>query len=469
MHKRDTFDVLTGIMAILGDALAIFCGLMLAVWVRFDSGWFAVPPEGLPPRDLYFFGSLVATLLFLFIFGALGLYKRPQLGTFGDKIPRFIRAILWGILLATVMAFIIRTDPPYSRLATGIAFFTVLALLIIERFILFKLEIYLARRQQATNRILVLGTGENAAQLKEALENEPRLRSEIVGYLRLNEDEPSPQIPTDRIRGTANDLPALLENGQVDQVILSNLSLPHPRMAEIILQCERALVTFYLVPDLFRILTTTVDIQTINGVPLLGIGKWPLDHFWNRMLKRTEDVAGATVGLILTSPLILLCAILVKRSSPGPAFFRQERCGESGEQFTIFKLRTMPVDAEEATGPVFATKNDQRPTRVGAFMRRHNLDELPQFWNVLKGEMSLVGPRPERPHFVEQFKGELSKYMWRHVSKPGITGWAQVNGLRGDTSIEERVKYDLYYLENWSLAFDFKILVKTFFARDNAY
>jgi lipopolysaccharide/colanic/teichoic acid biosynthesis glycosyltransferase len=150
-------------------------------------------------------------------------------------------------------------------------------------------------------------------------------------------------------------------------------------------------------------------------------------------------------------------------------FFHQERCGEGGKAFRIVKLRTMRTDAEEATGPVWARPDDPRRTRIGAWLRAHNLDELPQFWNVLKGEMSLVGPRPERPHFVEQFKDDISRYMWRHASKPGITGWAQVNGLRGNTSIRDRIQYDLYYLENWSLALDFKIIVKTFFARQNAY
>jgi len=145
------------------------------------------------------------------------------------------------------------------------------------------------------------------------------------------------------------------------------------------------------------------------------------------------------------------------------------RCGEGGREFTIYKLRTMTEDAEDDTGPIWALPDDPRRTQIGAFLRRHNLDELPQFWNVLKGDMSLVGPRPERPHFVEQFKEDISRYMWRHASKPGMTGWAQVNGLRGNTSISERIKYDLYYLENWSLAFDFKIIVRTFFSRENAY
>ena len=238
---------------------------------------------------------------------------------------------------------------------------------------------------------------------------------------------------------------------------------------EVILLCEKNLITFNMVPDLFRIMTSSMDVQSLEDIPLLGVSRWPLDLFWNRALKRCEDVLGAAVGLVLASPVIAASALFVKLSSPGPVFYRQERCGEHGRPFTLLKLRTMRTDAEKDTGPVFTAENDPRATRVGAFLRRWNLDELPQLWNVLRGDMSLVGPRPERPHFVEQFKEDIGRYMWRHVSKPGITGWAQVNGLRGNTSIDERIRYDLYYLENWSLAFDLKILLRTVFAHENAY
>jgi exopolysaccharide biosynthesis polyprenyl glycosylphosphotransferase len=216
-------------------------------------------------------------------------------------------------------------------------------------------------------------------------------------------------------------------------------------------------------------MTSSMDVQSLNDIPLLGISAWPLDSLWNRLLKRAEDVVGASVGLLLSLPVIAVAAVLIKRSSPGPVFYRQERCGEGGRAFTLLKLRTMPEDAEAQTGPVWTVENDSRRTRVGECLRTYNLDELPQFWNVFKGDMTLVGPRPERPYFVEQFKEEIGNYMSRHVSKPGMTGWAQVNGLRGNTDLKERVKYDLYYLENWSLAFDFKILLKTIFARKNAY
>lgn len=469
MQRRDSFDVLTAVMAVAGDALAIYGGIMLAVWIRFFSGWVSVS-EDLPPIDLYWQGAGIATLLFLLIFAVLGLYTRPQLGTFGDKIPRLLRAVLWSIGLAMVLAFAIRTDPPFSRLATGLAFFTVMGLLTVERYILFKAEISMARRQAIRNRITILGTGENAAQLKVALESDPRLRSVVTAFLKIDPSEqPDPRIDPAMIRGSLDDIQGHIDSGETNHIILSQMSISHPAMVDIIVKCERSMLSFHLVPDLFRILTSKVDIHNVDGVPLLGMGKWPLDHMGNRILKRAEDIVGALIGLTLFGPFIALLAILVRQSSPGPAFYRQERCGESGRSFTIYKLRTMPEDAEKQSGPVWASQDDPRPTRIGSFMRRLNLDELPQFWNVLKGDMSLVGPRPERPHFVEQFKEDIGSYMWRHIYRPGMTGWAQVNGLRGNTSIEDRIKYDLFYLENWSLAFDFKILVKTLMARENAY
>ncbi|OQA27563.1 MAG: UDP-glucose:undecaprenyl-phosphate glucose-1-phosphate transferase [Verrucomicrobia bacterium ADurb.Bin345] len=457
------------VAAVIVDAVAVFTGFMLAVWIRFDSGWIPLP-KGQPPRMMYLYAAVVVTILFLFIFRSLELYRRPQFGHVTDRIPRLVRACGMGTLLATALAFVIQSNPPFSRLTTGIAMLTVTGLVIIERNILFQLERHYAKHQATKKRVAILGTGELAARLKDGLEGEPRRRAKVVAFLRTNEESVSPAIPSGMLRGSVQDLPGLLEAGEVDEVILANPSnLTHERMVEMILQCERALVNFQMVPDMFGLLTSRVDLENVDEIPLLGMTRWPLDYFWNRIAKRIEDIAGAAVGLVISAPIIMMAALLIKRSSPGPVFYRQERCGERGRVFILFKLRTMLEDAEAETGPVWAKEEDPRRTRVGAFLRRHNLDELPQFWNVLKGDMSLVGPRPERPHFVEQFKEDISRYMWRHVYKPGITGWAQISGLRGNTDIRERIKYDLYYLENWSLAFDFKIMAKTFFSRENAY
>ncbi len=475
VRTRDTMDALASGLAVVADALAIFAGFLIATWLRFDSGLFA--NEGLfavesRPPELYLMygkGAAVGTIIFLFIFRSLGLFVRPQLGRFSSKIPRLIRATGLGILLATALAFALRTDPPFSRLTMALSFFTIALLIALERYLLFRFEFQLARKGGRRNRVLIVGTDAVAVHLKRGLEHDPRLRSEVIGFVKTGRTEVAPDIDPLRIIGDVADLDPILKAHAADQLIVTDGHLGQQRLVEIILACEQNLISFNMVPGMFHIMTGSMDMQLVDDIPLLGVSRWPLDYFWNRTLKRLEDVAGAAFGLILAAPIVLVGALLVKRSSPGPVFYRQERCGENGKTFTIYKLRTMHVDAEAATGPVWASPADPRRTRAGAFLREYNLDELPQLWNVLRGDMSLVGPRPERPHFVEKFKEDIDRYMWRHVSKPGMTGWAQVNGLRGNTSIEERIKYDLYYLENWSLAFDFKILLRTVTANRNAY
>ena len=269
--------------------------------------------DGYPSHTLYVYGALVVALLFLFIFRTLGLFVRPQLGSFGDKIPRLIRATGIGILMAIVLAFIIRTEPPFSRIVAGISFFTITVLVILERYLLFRIEIHLAKHRETANRVLIIGTDIVAYRLKLALKNEPRLRSRVVGFLKTGDAAPDPQIPVDLIKGTVAELERIVERGEVDQVILADTDLPHARMVEIIMHCERGLVTFRLVPDIFGVLTTKVEVQHIGEVPLLGFSKWPLDYFWNRVAKRAEDVLGATLGLILSAPVIATPGEVVKK------------------------------------------------------------------------------------------------------------------------------------------------------------
>lgn len=477
MHKTDTLDVQISLIAVVADAIGVFCGFMLATWIRFHSGWVPffhgnIEPSSSATYVVYARGAAYATCMFLVIFRSLQLYVRPQLGRFENKIPRIIRGVSLGIVASIVAAFIFQNL--YVKISTVtfmLSFVTISAVVVLERYVLFRIELHYAKHSTAANRVLILGTDEVAAHLMRGMAGEPQLRSKVVGFLRTDLTEQDKDIPPDLIIGTIEELSRFIEEDEegIHQVILTDSKLNHDRIVDILLLCERNLVTFKLVPDIFHILTGSMDVQTIDDIPLLGVSHWPLDLFWNRVLKRTEDIAGGLTGLILCAPIIAVAAVCIKRDSPGPVFFRQERCGEKGKSFTLYKLRTMRVNAEDESGPVWTSEDDPRRTTVGAFLRRHNLDEIPQLWNVLKGDMSLIGPRPERPHFVEQFKEDIGRYMWRHVSKPGVTGWAQVNGLRGNTSITERVKYDLYYLEEWSLAFDFKILLKTLFAKTNAY
>ena len=476
MQRRDAFDVTCSAAAVLADSMAAMGGFLLAEWLRFESGW--MPAwlvryfvEAPPNRQFYVYGSMVGTLILLLVFRALRLYDRPQLGSFSEHVPRLTRAIGLGLLLCAALAFAIRTEnPPFSRLVVGLSLVTVWWLVLLERALLFRAEIAAARRQSARLPVLLMGTDETMARLGHALERDPRQRARVHGWLRTSSGAAvSEHIPPGQIRGQLEDLERLLAKGEVGLVIAGPGALPEDQLVETLLLCQRHLVDFQTVPGLFRVLTSRVEMRTLDGIPLLGLERWPLDYFWNRFWKRTEDIAGALVGLVISTPIVVVAAACIRRESPGPVFFRQERCGRDGRPFTLYKLRTMREDAEAQSGPVWTSPDDPRRTRVGAFLRTWNMDELPQFWNVLRGDMSLVGPRPERPHFVEQFRDELGRYMMRHVSKPGLTGWAQVNGLRGQTDLRERLKYDLWYLENWSLALDFKILARTWSATQNAY
>jgi len=460
---------MSSLAAVVADAAAVFGGFMLAWWIRFRSGWIPLFHEGLPPAELYFYGAAVGTLLMLLIYRSFGLYVRPQTDSFADMLSRLVKGTALGILLAVALAFTIRTEPPFSRVTVALSLITVLLLVTAERYLLYRAEEALARRLPPSSRVVIAGTDEVAARLRQAMENARRLRTRVVGFLRTGPGTPASGIRPEEIIGTVDQIEAAIRQHRFTRLVLVDTSLPREKMLRVMLACERALVEFLMVPDLFRILTTDVEMQNLAGIPVLGLRKWPLDCFWNRLLKRTEDIIGAVLGLILSAPVIAVAAILIKRQSPGPVFYKQRRCGEHGRIFTIYKLRTMRCDAEKDTGPVWAVPDDPRCTPIGAFLRRYNLDELPQFWNVLKGDMSLVGPRPERPEFVEKFREDIGKYMWRHVSRPGMTGWAQVNGLRGNTSLTERIRYDLFYLENWSLLFDLKIILRTFFSRENAY
>jgi len=250
--------------------------------------------------------------------------------------------------------------------------------------------------------------------------------------------------------------------------VLADLGLCFEEIVSLSNLCEKELVQFKIIPSYFQILVSGLQLEPISGVPVLGVSELPLDRLFNRVLKRTVDIVGGAVGLILSVPIIVGCGILIYLESPGPVFYRQVRTGRNGRNFKLIKLRSMRLDAEKGTA-CWTQKDDPRRLRIGAFLRKWNLDEVPQFWNVLKGEMSLVGPRPERPELIANFKHQIPHYNARLASKPGLTGWAQINGLRGDTSLVERVRYDLHYLENWSLWLDFQTMLLTFFKRQNAY
>jgi Undecaprenyl-phosphate glucose phosphotransferase len=260
--------------------------------------------------------------------------------------------------------------------------------------------------------------------------------------------------------GGIEDVRAVLDRQQVDIVFIALPHADYSRITTVLHGIGDDPVAIHLVPDVFGLASLRGGVEEFETVAFIHLRESPL-YGWNRVLKRAFDLGGGALALILAAPVMLAIVVALKLTSPGPMLYRQERMGVDGRRFGMLKFRTMHVDAEAETGPVWARENDPRRTVLGVFLRRTSLDELPQLFNVLRGEMSLVGPRPERPSFVEGFRRRVPGYMLRHKMKAGITGWAQINGWRGNTSIEKRIEYDLYYIERWSLAFDLKILLQT--------
>jgi len=363
----------------------------------------------------------------------------------------------------------------YSRATLVASWILGIILLYVERRIMAKLERLFTKRGYGVKKAIIVGTGQMGLSLHERWKENPQLGFKLIGLVGAGNELEDQNNTADSVHlpilGTMNDLSRIIKEESVELVILALPLSYHQRIMDIILSCEDLKVEFQIVPDMFEIMAARAKIVSLDGIPLISLGRTPLEG-WNRMLKRFADVVLSAGGLIFLFPVFAVLAISIKLDSRGPVFYKQERLGRDGKRFIHYKFRSMIENAEEKTGPIFATEDDPRRTKVGTFVRKKNLDELPQLLNVLMGDMSLVGPRPERKFFVDKFKEGVPRYFLRHKVKSGITGWAQVNGLRGNTSIEERTKYDLFYVENWSLAFDIKILLltlKDWFSSKNAY
>ena len=318
-------------------------------------------------------------------------------------------------------------------------------------------------------QLLVVGAGPAGPALVARVRRRPWLGYHVVGFVDGMPGRTRARgVP---ILGTTEQLADIVQTHAIEEVLIAMPEASRAVLTELINRCDRDGISIKILPDVFHMLANEVQISDLDGLPLLAVRDVAL-RGWRRTLKRAMDVVISGTALVFLSPLILLLAVLVKLESRGPAFFIQERMGLDMRPFPILKIRSMRPDAEAATGAVWARRGDPRVTRLGRFIRRTNLDELPQLINVLLGHMSIVGPRPERPEFVSDFRRRIPRYAERHRERGGMTGWAQVNGLRGDTSIEERTKYDLYYIENWSLLLDLKIIARTFllgFKDPNAY
>lgn len=474
--KKEAFRHIFPFFLFLTDVIIIFSSFLLAYWVRFYSPLTAVIPvtKGIPPLPFYLYGSIFVVVVWVAVFNAYGLYKSNRPRAAFDEFYLLAKGATLGFLIVMAFTFFYR-GTSYSRATLVASWILGIVLLYGERRTMARLERAFTRRGYGVRKAVIVGTGETGLSLYKKWKQDPQPGYQLIG---LVEGERVPQnqlshMGSARIRvlGTLDDLSSIIKEQDVGLVILALPLSYHQRITEIILGCEDLKVEFQIVPDMVEMMAAKAKVVSLDGIPLISLGCTPLEG-WNRLLKRSLDLTLSSAGLVLLFPLLALLAILIKLDSRGSIFFKQERLGRDGKRFIQYKFRSMVENAEEKTGPVFATDDDPRKTKVGAILRKHNLDELPQLFNVLKGDMSLAGPRPEREFFVDKFKEGIPRYFLRHKVKSGITGWAQVNGLRGNTSIEERTKYDLFYVENWSLAFDVKILLltlKDWLSSKNAY
>jgi exopolysaccharide biosynthesis polyprenyl glycosylphosphotransferase len=444
---------------------------LTAFWLRFDTGLreFGVeaPEIVLSNYSAYIMFGVVSLL---FVLAQKQMYDGSWLLHRHSMLKEVVvSCLIWGAGFLGLSLFF-KFQPPLSRVYVALATVTAIAGLYTWRRLFYSFLQQESIAGKLRQRILVVGWNAHAQQLKNIVEKDASHPYEFVCCVPVPDGSFQQQPPNDVRRvGSHTEIRRLLQTLSVDIVLVADLDLPVNQLEALAGLCEKELVQFKVVPSYFSILVSGLYLETISGIPILGVSRLPLDRMFNRLTKRLLDIVGSLIGLLLSVPLIAIFGALVYLESPGPVLYRQRRLGRNGKTFDMVKLRSMRLDAEQNGKVGWSTKDDTRRLRIGAFMRKWNIDEVPQFWNVLKGEMSLVGPRPERPELIRSFKHQIPHYNARHTVKPGITGWAQVNGLRGDTDLAERIIHDLYYVEHWNLLFDFQTIFQTFFKNRNAY
>jgi len=450
----------------LTDMAIISLGWVLAYFLRFYLGPIPVLKGITAAKE---FLSLLIFLLpvFAITFRSFGLYEPMRSSARFAEIKKVFSASILSTLIFITIIYLFK-EYKYSRVVFLYFLGLITIFLSVFRYLLRLLVGWLRKQGYNLRFVLIVGDGKLAQEVERKLVDHAEYGFKIVGFLTKEKDSVGKKINGIPVLARYSDIKEVLNKMAVDQVILA-LPFEHVRMLKGILgEIYDEMAEIKVVPDLYQYFTLRQGIEVLDGLPIINLRESPL-YGWNRLLKRLFDMVVSLAILSLASPFMFIIALLIKLSSPGQVFYKQKRMGLDGKTFKIIKFRSMRVNAEQETGPVWARHGDARRTKIGKLLRRYNIDELPQFYNVLKGEMSIVGPRPERPEFMQEFKKRIPEYMLRHKMKAGITGWAQVNGLRGETSIEERTKYDLYYIENWSLLSDLKIFLKSFFAVRNAY
>ena len=426
------------------DAGIIGATYFFSWYLRFKSGLF-VQDAGVLPAKTYFSALFLIIPGYLLLYSIFQLYMPRRVKSYRKELMDIIRANGIGFMIFILVLYFIKQEH-FSRQMLCIFFFINISLEFASRYLI--RTILWKMRKQGLNQkhILMIGESQMAEQYMDRLRENPKWGYQVFAHLKDEEK-----------------LERILEGNELDEVVIALRAKDYGKLERIVDVCEKAGVHTKMIPDFGNVISTRPYIEDVQGIPVIHVRRVPLNIMRNRVAKRAVDLIGATVAIILFSPVMLLTVLVVALTEEGSVIYRQERVGLHNQVFYMYKFRSMIMQDEEKEKAEWSTRNDPRITPVGKLIRRTSIDELPQLFNVLKGEMSLVGPRPERPQFVQKFRDEIPRYMVKHQVRPGMTGWAQINGYRGDTSIEKRIEYDLYYIENWTMVFDMKILILTIF------
>jgi exopolysaccharide biosynthesis polyprenyl glycosylphosphotransferase len=459
-------------LILMGDWLvacsAVYAGLTLRDWQR--NGWVLVLKNPFDLQSPLALWSLIGGILFSWFMVAFKTYEVANLYNLRRWSKNLVRSVfLWAVAVwAIIGLFQVANFAP--RLGALYCILTLTGFATLWRLVSFMFLIQPNVKEAASSRVIVVGWNDKVADLRKAMRRDLSQLEEIIGCVPMPGGYFAAKPPAElAVLGDYSAIPTLVAECNANSIILSDVSCPPLEIQHLIGFCQRELINFRMVPGYFPALKSGLQIQTLSGVPLLGVSQLPLDRTINRLVKRVIDVLGAIVGLCVSSLIVPAFAVIVYLESPGSVLYKQRRTSRGGRTFDIYKIRSMSADAESASGAVWCKKDDPRRLKIGTFMRKFNIDELPQFWNVLIGDMSLVGPRPERPELIEKFKDEIPNYNARHEVRAGLTGWAQIQGLRGDTDLNKRIEADLYYLENWSVMVDFYCIIATLFKVKNAH
>lgn len=425
--------------------------------------------------DRLSFGTYMSALWgivpgYILLYLAFHLYTSKRVQGRRLEFGNILKANILGLMIFLTILYVAK-EHNFSREMLFIFFVINVSLEVLMRLSI-RVGLHFMRKSGFNiKHILFVGYSRAAESYIDRIRAFPQWGYQIEGILDDNV-EPGTNYNGALVLGKTDDLLNLLAENKLDEIAITLGLSEYSKLEKIVNLCEKSGVHTQFVPDYNNIIPSKPYTEDLMGLPVVNIRYIPLSNTFNALMKRTVDIIGSAVGIVVLSPLLLIIACLVKFTSKGPLIFKQERVGLRNETFMMYKFRTMKVQDEKEEKKAWTVKNDPRVTKIGKFLRKTSLDELPQLFNILKGEMSIVGPRPERPFFVEKFKEEIPRYMIKHQVRPGLTGWAQVNGYRGDTSIKKRIEYDLYYIENWTMGFDIKIMFMTFFkgfVNKNAY